>query len=154
MMSMSQSGRTRSVAVLRPNADIHAIGGLLGNPFLTDNTGTGNELEGDISKNTASTVVVEDGVAGNSAEVTQFHNDPCRARDSEGARCGFPRAGSAGCHGRLARPARARFPVRAPTRTRGRTRWQRQSHRPVCLLWLWGGQKTGIGESEHRGNGE
>jgi hypothetical protein len=43
-------------------ADIHAIGGLLGNPFLIDNTGTGNALEGEISKNTASTVVVENGV--------------------------------------------------------------------------------------------
>jgi len=31
-------------------ADIHAIGGLLGNPFLIDNTGTGNALEGEITK--------------------------------------------------------------------------------------------------------
>jgi hypothetical protein len=61
------------------NADIHAIGGLLGNPFLPDNTGAGNVLEGEISKNTASTVVIEDGVAGNSATVTQFNNNPCPA---------------------------------------------------------------------------
>ena len=58
-------------------ADIHALGGLLGNPFLPNNTGTGNELEGEITKNTASTVVVEDGVAGNSADVTQSKNVPC-----------------------------------------------------------------------------
>ena len=44
---------------------------------VENNTGTGNELEGDIAKNTASTVVVEDGVAGNSAEVTQSKNVPC-----------------------------------------------------------------------------
>ncbi len=59
------------------DADIHAIGGLLGNPFLIDNTGTGNALEGEISENTASTVVVEDGVAGNSADVTQSQNVLC-----------------------------------------------------------------------------
>jgi hypothetical protein len=58
-------------------ADIHAIGGLLGNPFLIDNTGTGNALEGEISENTASTVVVEDGVAGNTADVTQSKNVRC-----------------------------------------------------------------------------
>ena len=59
------------------DADIHAIGGLLGNPFLLDNTGTGNVLEGQIFENTATTVVVEDGIPGNTATVTQFNNDPC-----------------------------------------------------------------------------
>ncbi|MBI3756379.1 MAG: right-handed parallel beta-helix repeat-containing protein [Deltaproteobacteria bacterium] len=57
--------------------DIHALGGLLGNPFLVNNSGLGNTLEGEISKNTATTIVVEDGVAGNLANVTQFHNAPC-----------------------------------------------------------------------------
>ena len=58
--------------------DIHAIGGLLGNPFLIpDNTGTGNELEGQIFENTATTVTVADGTPGNTADVTQFNNDPC-----------------------------------------------------------------------------
>jgi hypothetical protein len=60
------------------NADIHAIGGLLGSPFgLLDNSGSGNVLEGEISKNTATTVVIEDGVAGNSAAITPVNNDPC-----------------------------------------------------------------------------
>ncbi|MBI3758091.1 MAG: right-handed parallel beta-helix repeat-containing protein [Deltaproteobacteria bacterium] len=58
-------------------ADIHAIGGVLGSPFLPDNTGTGNILEGEISKNIASTIVVENGVAGNVATVARFHNAPC-----------------------------------------------------------------------------
>ena len=39
--------------------DIHAIGGLLGNPFLPDNAGTGNTVEGKISKNTADSVAVD-----------------------------------------------------------------------------------------------
>ncbi len=58
-------------------ADIHAIGGLLGNPFLPDNTGTGNVLEGKIFQNTATTVTLQDGVPGNLADVTQLQNDPC-----------------------------------------------------------------------------
>ena len=77
MMSMSAVRKNTVCGSTPPNADIHAIGGLLGNPFLPDNTGTGNELEGKISKNTASTVVVEDGVARNSADVTQSENIPC-----------------------------------------------------------------------------
>jgi hypothetical protein len=60
-----------------PNADIHAIGGLQGNAFLPDNTGTGNVLTGEIVKNTATTVTVQDGVSGNTADVTQFKNEPC-----------------------------------------------------------------------------
>lgn len=59
------------------DADIHAIGGLLGNPFLVDNTGTGNELEGEIFQNTATMVTVADGTPGNTATVTQFNNVPC-----------------------------------------------------------------------------
>lgn len=58
--------------------DIHAIGGFLGIPFLfPPNQGTGNTVEGKITKNTATTIVVENGVAGNSATVTQFKNDTC-----------------------------------------------------------------------------
>ena len=58
--------------------DIHAIGGFLGIPFLLPpNQGTGNTVEGKITKNTADTVVVENGVAGNSGTVTQFKNTPC-----------------------------------------------------------------------------
>ena len=59
------------------DADIRALGGLLGNPFLPDNMGTGNELTGNIFHNTATTVAVEDGVAGNVADVTQIKNNPC-----------------------------------------------------------------------------
>jgi hypothetical protein len=58
--------------------DIHAIGGFLGIPFpLPPNQGTGNTLEWTITQNTADTVVVENGVAGNSATVTQLNNDTC-----------------------------------------------------------------------------
>lgn len=58
--------------------DIHAIGGFFGIPFLlAPNQGTGNTVAGKITKNTADSVVVENGVAGNSATVTQFKNDPC-----------------------------------------------------------------------------
>jgi hypothetical protein len=59
------------------DADIRALGGLLGNPFLPDNTGTGNKLTANIFHNTATTVTVEDGVAGNVADVTQSKNNPC-----------------------------------------------------------------------------
>jgi hypothetical protein len=60
--------------------DIHALGGLLGNPFFPDNTGTGNVLTGEIFQNTATTVTVQDGagVPGNQATVTQFNNNPCQ----------------------------------------------------------------------------
>jgi len=34
-------------------------------------------VAGTITKNTANSAVVENGVAGNSATVTQFKNDPC-----------------------------------------------------------------------------
>ena len=58
--------------------DIHAIGGSFGIPaLLPPNQGTGNTVEGTITKNTATTVVVENGVAGNSATVTQLNNDTC-----------------------------------------------------------------------------
>jgi hypothetical protein len=58
--------------------DIHAIGGFLGIPSpLPPNQGTGNTVEGKITTNTATTVVVENGVAENSATVTQFNNEPC-----------------------------------------------------------------------------
>jgi hypothetical protein len=62
--------------------DIHAIGGFLGIPFLLPpNLGTGNTVEGKITKNTADSVVVEEGrqngVPANTATVTQVKNDPC-----------------------------------------------------------------------------
>lgn len=41
------------------------------------NMGTGNLLQGRIFKNTATTVSVEDGILGNTADVTQFKNEPC-----------------------------------------------------------------------------
>jgi hypothetical protein len=58
--------------------DIHAIGGFLGIPFLLPpNQGIGNTVAGKLSKNIADSVVVENGVAGNTATVTQVKNDPC-----------------------------------------------------------------------------
>ena len=58
--------------------DIIGEGGFSGDVlFPVPNQGTGNVLEGAIFQNTATTVVVEDGVAGNSAEVTQSKNVPC-----------------------------------------------------------------------------
>ncbi|MGE0827126.1 MAG: right-handed parallel beta-helix repeat-containing protein [Candidatus Binatia bacterium] len=58
--------------------DIHAIGGFLGIPsLLPPNQGTENMVAGKITKNTADSVVVEDGVAGNVVDVTQFKNDAC-----------------------------------------------------------------------------
>jgi hypothetical protein len=56
--------------------DIHAIGGVLG-PFPLINTGTGNTLEGEITENTTTPAVVEDGVAGNTANVEQSKNVLC-----------------------------------------------------------------------------
>jgi len=52
-------------------------GGFSGDALFPANLGTGNVLEGEIAKNTATTVTVADGTAGNTATVTQFHNDPC-----------------------------------------------------------------------------
>jgi hypothetical protein len=58
--------------------DIHAIGGFFGIPtLLSPNQGTGNTVEGAITKNTADAVVVENGVSGNSATVTQLNNVLC-----------------------------------------------------------------------------
>ena len=60
-------------------ADIDAVGGFLGIPAaLAPNQGTGNKLEGEISKNTATTVVVTNGVAGNVAQVAQSKNVACQ----------------------------------------------------------------------------
>jgi hypothetical protein len=64
--------------VCNNGADIFGEGGFTGsvlNP--TPNMGTGNVLTGKIVQNTATTVMVEDGIPGNTADVTQFHNDPC-----------------------------------------------------------------------------
>ena len=58
--------------------DVHAIGGFFGIPaLLPPNQGTGNTIGGEITKNTAATIVVENGVAGNSATVAQLNNDTC-----------------------------------------------------------------------------
>ncbi len=58
--------------------DILGEGGFTGNVLLpAPNQGGGNELEGAISKNTATTVTVADGTPGNTTSVTQFNNDPC-----------------------------------------------------------------------------
>jgi hypothetical protein len=62
------------------DADIVGEGGYSGDvlfPDLAPNLGMGNVLAGKISQNTASTVVVQDGVPGNTADVMQFKNDPC-----------------------------------------------------------------------------
>ena len=61
-----------------PGADILGEGGFTGEIlFPVPNQGTGNVLAGEISKNTATPVTVDDGTPGNQANVTQFHNDPC-----------------------------------------------------------------------------
>lgn len=52
--------------------DMHAIGG------APTNQGTGNQVEGEISKNTATTIVVTDGVTGNVATVSQSKNVACQ----------------------------------------------------------------------------
>jgi hypothetical protein len=59
--------------------DIVGEGGFSGNVLFGPNQGTGNVLEGQILENTATTVVVQDGAGapGNTANVTQFNNDPC-----------------------------------------------------------------------------
>jgi hypothetical protein len=58
--------------------DIHAIGGFFGIPaLLPPNQGAGNTVEGNITQNTADSVVGEDGVAGNVAQVTQTKNVLC-----------------------------------------------------------------------------
>ena len=52
-------------------------GGFSGNILFPPNTGTGNVLTGEISKNTATTVTVANGTPGNTADVTQLNNVPC-----------------------------------------------------------------------------
>ena len=61
------------------STDIIGEGGYSGGNILfpVPNMGTGNVLEGESFKNTATTVVVADGALGNTASVTQFNNDPC-----------------------------------------------------------------------------
>jgi hypothetical protein len=61
-----------------PGTDILGEGGFTGNVlFPVPNAGTGNVLEGEIFKNTATTVTVQNGTPGNTATVTEFKNDPC-----------------------------------------------------------------------------
>jgi hypothetical protein len=60
-------------------ADIAAVGGFLGIPaVLAPNQGTGNQVEGEISKNTATNIVVTDGVTGNVANASQSKNVACQ----------------------------------------------------------------------------
>jgi hypothetical protein len=60
-----------------PGADIVGEGGFSGFPGFAPNLGTGNLLTGEIFQNTATTVTVQDGTPGNTADVTQFKNVPC-----------------------------------------------------------------------------
>jgi hypothetical protein len=78
------SGNTLDVRVAHnrvcnnPGTDILTEGGFTGNVlFPVPNAGTGNVLTGEIFKNTATTVTVDDGTPGNTATVTQFKNDSC-----------------------------------------------------------------------------
>jgi hypothetical protein len=60
------------------SGDILAEGGFTGNVlFPAPNVGTENVLAGEIFKNMATTVTVDDGTVGNTANVTQINNDPC-----------------------------------------------------------------------------
>jgi len=52
-------------------------GGFSGDTLFPPNLGSGNVLTGDISQNTATTVVVQDGTPGNTATVAQSHNTQC-----------------------------------------------------------------------------
>jgi hypothetical protein len=64
--------------VCNNGTDITGEGGFTGNILLpTPNMGTGNVLTGAIFQNTATAVVIQDGVPGNTADVTQFKNEPC-----------------------------------------------------------------------------
>jgi hypothetical protein len=79
--------------------DIYAVGGFLGvasapgapNGF-PPNAGTGNQVTGTIKDNTATGIVVADGVAGNSANMTQTNNKACpglcyKIKDAKGNIC-------------------------------------------------------------------
>jgi Right handed beta helix region len=64
--------------VCNNGTDILGEGGSTGNAiFPVPNMGGKNVLTGKIFQNTATTVMVEDGVLGNTATVSQFKNDPC-----------------------------------------------------------------------------
>jgi hypothetical protein len=79
------SGNTLDVRVVHNTVcnngtGIVGEGGASAHPPLPPNLGTGNVLTGEIFQNTA-TVVVQDGVQNgapeNTADVTQFKNEPC-----------------------------------------------------------------------------
>ena len=61
------------------NTDTAIFGeaGFSAQPGYAANMGSGNVLTGEISHNTATTVVVQDGTPGNTATVTQSHNTLC-----------------------------------------------------------------------------
>lgn len=63
-------------------ADIYAVGGFRGFGSTPANSGMGNSVTGTIDSNTATTISVEDGVAGNTASMSQQGNAPCDNGDS------------------------------------------------------------------------
>jgi hypothetical protein len=67
----------KNTACDNTDADIEGVGGFLGNDINPPNQGTGNTVKGLVVQNTATTVIVEDGIEGNQAEVIQFGNLPC-----------------------------------------------------------------------------
>jgi hypothetical protein len=60
-----------------PEVDILGEGSFSGDARFAPNVGTGNVLEGEIFQNTATTVTVQPGTSGNTADVKQFNNGPC-----------------------------------------------------------------------------
>lgn len=57
--------------------DIRAVGGFKGNNPFPRNKGTGNTVTGTLNNNTATTVEIEDGIAGNTATVTETNTTAC-----------------------------------------------------------------------------
>lgn len=57
--------------------DIYAVGGFLGFDSLPPNAGTGNQATGDIQDNIATNILVENGIAGNTASFSASSNLAC-----------------------------------------------------------------------------
>lgn len=65
--------------------DLYAAGGFLGNVTFPSNTGAGNEVTVELTNNTITGVVVENGVTGNMAHLTVSNNTLCPGTpDSDG----------------------------------------------------------------------
>lgn len=62
-------------------ADVYAVGGFRGFGSTPANSGMGNRITGNIDLNTATTITVENGVAGNSVTLSQQGNVPCGSGD-------------------------------------------------------------------------